>query len=206
LTVLRRFSTLAAAGILLLSGCALPPPPLGRLSAGTFRQLRSIQGFEITGVLGVVDRQRGFSGSFYWRNRQGRTLLIVTAPLGTGGFRLTGHPGHWRLVTSRGRVLPARHCLRCVLAHWFAVPVPIRSLRYWVRGLPDPRAPARQSRDSEGRLQSLVQDDWRLVFERYGHVDGLPVPTHLLLQYRSAKIHLIVDRWTIWRAPGSSPR
>lgn len=195
----RSIPVLLATGTLLLTGCTLPPRGPGPSPAHGFRRLQAIRGFEISGELGVVDRHRGFSGSFYWRDQRGRNLLVVTAPLGSGGFRLSGHPGHWRLVTSRGRTLSVRHCLRCVLAHWFAVPVPIQSLGYWVRGLPDPGIPAREIRDSKGRLRHLAQEDWHLLFEHYGQVAGLPVPTSLILRYRSARIHLLVDRWTVWR-------
>ncbi len=206
MTLRRLTPVFLTTGILILTGCApsLPSPRL--LPARTVRRLRAIRGFEITGELGVVDRQRGFSGSIYWREHGGRSLLIVTAPLGSGGFRLSGHPGHWQLVTSRGRSLPIRHCLRCVLARWFAVPVPIRSLGYWVRGLPDPGIPAHEKRGPAGRLRRLAQEDWQLVYEHYGRVDGLPVPTSLVLRYRSARIHLVVDRWTIWIPARKSAR
>ena len=206
MTLRRLAPVFLAAGILLLAGCVLPPQTPGLPSAHTIHRLEAIRGFEISGELGVVDRQRGFSGSFYWRDHRGRNLLIVTAPLGSGGFRLSGHSGDWQLVTSRGRILSVRHCLRCVLAHWFAVPVPIRSLDYWVRGLPDPGIPARGIWDSRGRLRHLTQEDWQLLFEHYGRIDGLPVPNSLILRYRSARIHLVVDRWTIWKAARKDSR
>ena len=40
--------------------------------------------------------------------------------------------------------------------------IPVRSLRYWALGIPDPSVPATTELDEQGRLQTLEQNNWRV--------------------------------------------
>lgn len=188
---------------LFLAGCA----SLG--TAGVDRSARwprheakmeAIRGFVMSGEIGVMDRGRGFTGSLAWRERGGQSLLLVQGPLGSGGFRLSGHPGRWLLVTSRGQRVEIRHGLRRALSRWFGIPVPVTSLGFWVLGLPDPRFPAEFSWTRKGRIDLLRQDRWKVALGRYLSIAGRALPTDLVLTHQAIRIHVRVTRWSIVRS------
>ncbi|EQD30811.1 outer membrane lipoprotein LolB [mine drainage metagenome] len=158
-----------------------------------------ISGFEMEGQIGVIDHGRGFTGSLAWRERPRASLVLVRGPLGSGGFRLSGRPGDWVLVTARGAHVEIRHGLCPALRRWFGIPVPLESLRFWVLGLPDPRFAAEFSWTARGRVRTLLQDRWQVRLSRYVSIGGRALPTHLVLTHGATRIRVRVGRWSIVR-------
>ncbi len=185
----------------LLTGCVSIPGTPAREALWRIHESRvaEISGFELDGQIGVIDRSRGFTGSLAWHEGRSESLVLVRGPLGSGGFRLSGHPGHWVLLTARGRQVVIRHGLRPALRRWFGIPVPLASLRFWVLGLPDPRFPAAFSWTARGRVRTLRQDRWRVTLSQYLSIGGRALPTNLILTHRAIRIHVRVGRWSIDR-------
>ncbi|MHB1765533.1 MAG: lipoprotein insertase outer membrane protein LolB [Gammaproteobacteria bacterium] len=190
----------------LLTGCvSMPGTPPGREALWQVHEAKvaRISGFELRGQIGVIDHGRGFTGSLDWRESPAESLVLVRGPLGSGGFRLSGHPGHWVLVTARGEHVEIHHGLRPAFRRWFGIPVPIESLRFWVLGLPDPRFPAEFSWTARGRVRTLLQDRWQVKLSQYLSVGGRALPTNLIMAHGATRIHVRVGRWSIVRGYAS---
>ena len=190
-----------------LIGCVPVPATSGRAALWRLHaaKLTGISGFELEAQIGVVDRGRGFTGSMTWRKSRGADLVLVQGPLESGGFRLSGHPGRWILMTARGRRVEIRHGLRRALGRWFGIPVPLESLRFWILGLPDPRFPAEFLWTRRGRVRTLLQDRWQVRLGQYLPVGRQALPTDVILAHGPIRIHVRVDRWSIIRRHSVRP-
>jgi outer membrane lipoprotein LolB len=73
--------------------------------------------------------------------------------------------------------------------------VPVRSARYWVRGLADPAANAAPLLDELGRLAQLTQSGWQIRYEEYALKDSLWLPRRLVMEGGPARVRLVIDTW-----------
>ena len=74
--------------------------------------------------------------------------------------------------------------------------LPIRNLRYWLLGVPDPDAPFELTRNSQDRAELLTQAGWEINYDRYAIVEGDWLPAHLVLSHAGARVRVAVDHWT----------
>ena len=97
--------------------------------------------------------------------------------------------------------------------------IPVRSLRFWALGIPDPAIPADTEFGDDGHLSALSQGGWTVQISRYGEGGGQSMPTRLSAVSESTKVKLVIHRWaflinralitrvvdTHWAAPHNSP-
>jgi outer membrane lipoprotein LolB len=156
-----------AALLLALAGCATPRP------VGTdglsFEQRRAalatLDEWSARGRLAVATAERGFQGSFEWRQR-GETLdLTVRGPLGAGALRVSGRPDELT-VTARGEthVLADPETELSALLGWW---LPVTSVGRWLLGVPDEQHRATVQPGADGTLRGFEQRDWRVQIPAY---------------------------------------
>jgi len=75
--------------------------------------------------------------------------------------------------------------------------LPIRSLWYWIRGLPNPDLPVKTTLDQQGLIQDLQQNDWHVEYKRYQQYDAFYFPRKMVIQHEDMKLRLIVTQWTV---------
>lgn len=193
---------LAAALLLLwLGGCAVQPlqrtPEQWRLRS---QSLLSADSWELSGRISVKTSSDAMNGSLSWAQHGEMTELSVRGPVGVGGFRLSGDQAQMVYQDSSGesRVIdePAQ-----ALPEQLGWDVPLQSLSYWVRALPDPGVPREEEFDDSGLLSHLEQQGWQVDFSRYANSGGLAMPGRITLQNGRLRIKLAVDRWQLGLRP-----
>ena len=75
--------------------------------------------------------------------------------------------------------------------------LPVDGLHFWVLGVPVPDVAAEWVVDSQGRLEWLEQDGWRIEFSSYQTVAGLQLARKIRLNNASLRIRLVLDHWLI---------
>src|SRR5699024_8091682 len=183
------------------AACAIIPKP-PQVEAGVdnpaawqahkaeLKQLRtwSIQGRAATGQL------LGWTGDLSWRQRGEHFHVRLSAPLGAGGFRASGTLDNVTVRTQDRTVHTDKpqQLVRRILGF----PFPLRTLRYWARGLPAPGDYASISVNDKGRLIALDQQGWQLSYLDYEQKDGQPaLPTRIVLDNGKTRIRMVVARW-----------
>jgi outer membrane biogenesis lipoprotein LolB len=126
----------------------------------------------------------------------GRTVLLVSASLGTAGFLLEGRPGDWCVRTTRRGPRRIRRLGR-FLRRWLGGDVPIASARYWIFALPAPGRASYIRYDRHRRVRLIRQEGWSVRYRRYTVLAGRALPDRLRLTHRGLLLKLLVDRWTI---------
>jgi len=117
--------------------------------------------------------------------------MLITSPLGQGIARISRRDGEVRLVTADHKEYAASDA-EALTEQVLGWRLPLAGLADWVQGRPDPRRPARLTRDAQQRPSELLQDDWRVEYEEYESAR----PSRMRISRTGLEIRLVVDRWT----------
>jgi outer membrane lipoprotein LolB len=191
-TDLRRAARAAALRMLLvvpafaLAACATPPP---RMPGGMGPPLAET--FEVSGRFSARRGDDGVAGQFVWSHGWQLDVLTLSAPTGQALARLTGDAERVRLEAPDGKTTEAADWEQ-LTATALGVPIPVRELAYWMRGIPRPGMPHQQEEDAHGRVSLLRQNGWEIV---YGYAAGDSRPARVRLTYPEVDVRLALDDW-----------
>jgi outer membrane lipoprotein LolB len=191
----------AAAAVALLGACTTLPTGTDGLSLEQRREaFEAFGAWDMRGRLTVDTGDRGFQGSFNWRQRDDTLELIVRGPLRNGVLQVEGQPDSLT-VTARGetRTLTDPETELSELIGWW---LPVASLPHWLLGFPDQGFRAVTQLGEDGTLASLEQRLWRVDYTEYGFValnrartSGVLVPRRVGMQHGTLTLTLTIDDW-----------
>ncbi|MDH3758077.1 MAG: lipoprotein insertase outer membrane protein LolB [Gammaproteobacteria bacterium] len=195
---------LLLAAFSLTSGCAtresLDLPDLGGWQS---RQslLGQLDEWAFNGRIGVIAGDDGFSGSLRWTQEGDDFEATVSGPLGIGTVRLEGDGSRVQLIDKDGNRTVLEDAERDLYLR-YGWTIPVRSLRYWALGIPDPELPAETEMGGDGQLQSLTQGGWQVDITRYGEGGGQPMPTRLRAASEQTRVKLAIHKWSFFDQSG----
>lgn len=187
--------------IALLAGCAgfgARESVGGRGNSAQWRehklQLSSLDGWQISGKVGIRAPKDSGSGTLFWLQRQDYYDIRLSGPLGRGAARLTGRPGKVSLeVANQGRY--EARTPEALLEEQLGWKLPISHLVWWVRGLPAPDSKSRLNLDADSRLANLEQDGWQVEYLSYAQQSGFWLPERIKLHGRDLDVTLVIKDW-----------
>ncbi len=194
---------LGAAIALGLAGCQSVPKPITPTAApeqvvagwpARRAQLQARGQFTAQGRIGVVAGTDGFNGRMRWRQEGVRSTVSLDGPLGVSGVRIVNDADVLTLTRPSGEVLDSQAAHDELLRLLGAEP-PLRSLRYWVQGVPDPATPGIETADAQGYLGSLAQAGWTVTFGAYMQTADGALPQKLTVARGAVRVKLIIDTW-----------
>jgi outer membrane lipoprotein LolB len=182
------------------TGCALRPLPAESDWQARQEWLGALRSWDLSGRISVRTPADAVNGSLSWNQEGDYLKLGFRGPLGVGGFRLSGDDHRMLFEDSRGEqvVLDDPGSVLAVQLGW---EVPLASLAYWVRALPDPGMPSEQSFEPSGRLSQLDQDGWSIHYERYVLTGPAAMPGRVTIEGNGVRIRLVVDNWGLGSTP-----
>jgi len=192
---------------LLLAGCAsAPPTPVPEPVASpetTWQsrqlQLAAVQSWQLSARVMVSNEEEAWQLDVIWQQQADNYEIQISGPFGMGKVRLQGSEDGVFLYDSDGGAYYAQEPEQLLLEHT-GVFMPVTSLYYWVRGLPDPIIDAVliPQLDAWGRLTQLRQNGWSVDMKRYVQVDALQLPDKLFIRNdRDIEVRMVVDKWRI---------
>ena len=183
--------------ILGLSGCALQPPLPDRSDWDARKEiLAGLQRWDLSGRISVRTDRDAVNGSLSWVQDGDQLEMGVRGPLGVGGFRLSGDPQQMLFEDSKGEQLVLDDP-GAALATQLGWEVPLNSLGYWIRAMPDPAMQVEQDFETSGRLQQLRQEGWSVDYERYALQGLVAMPGRVTIQRDGIRIRLVIDNWSL---------
>lgn len=192
---------LIAAGVGLAACNSLPPKPVGQPDTATWHtrrsKLQTLDNWQLKGKIAVNNADKGNSGSMIWVENAPHFEMEFAGPFGAGAFRLYGTPSGL-FIDSSGKTRytndPAKF-----LARQLSAPVPVKSLRFWVLGLPDPNGTAKVRVDQDGLLRRLHQYGWSIRYDRFTTTnDGWTLPTRLEAKRGKVTLKVVVESWKVF--------
>jgi outer membrane lipoprotein LolB len=187
--------------LLILAGCA-GRPAVSTIEKSSLweqhsRRLAVLASWELAGRLSVRMEQEGGSASLFWQQDRDRYALRIVAPLGRGTTEISGDQDSTQLRTAEGRVYKDTD-VSGLMRDNLGWEVPVASLSWWVRGLPDPGLPQDNLQiDDQGLASSLRQDGWTVEYERHQTSGDYRLPALITLQRRGLKLRLSISRWQL---------
>ncbi len=192
---------------LLLAGCASAPPPPEPAPVASPEQtwnlrqqrLADVQSWQLSARVMVSTEEEAWQLDVIWHQRPQDYEIRIAGPLGMGKVRLQGSEDGVFLYDSDGHAYYAQDPEQLLLEHT-GVFMPVTSLYYWVRGLPDPAIDAVQvpQLDAWGRLAHLRQNGWSIDMKRYALVDSLQLPNKLFIHKEpDIEVRMVVDNWNL---------
>ena len=160
-------------------------------------QLAMLKTWELDGRISLVTDEEAWSGQLYWQQSAASDYFIqFSAPSGQGAMQLlgTGESVELRLANGKSYTAKDADTLLRQETNW---ELPIESLWYWVRGLPNPELPVKTTLDQQGLIQDLQQNDWHIQYKRYQQYDAFYFPRKIVIQHEDMKVRLIVTQWTV---------
>lgn len=193
MTRCRRAALLLAAAI--LSGCQTGPPaapgPAASVIAGDWPA-----SWTAAGRLAVRDTGSGFSARFQWHETPTLSLIDVHGPLGIGAVRVSCTADAIRIDNGHDtQTIPAPFdTLEAALSERLGAALPLRTLRYWLLGRPDPASAV-----DSGEAGQFVQYGWTVSAQPFGPAPagGHALPHELTVERAPTRIRIVIERWTL---------
>ncbi len=193
---------LLASTLLLLAGCSLSPShetvQHGQGDTGRWQQhkeqIQAIDGWQISGKLGIRTASDSGSATLFWLQRQGYFDIRLAGPLAVGSARLRGREDDVVLDLSSQGSFHADSA-EDLLEKGLGWRLPVSYLLWWVRGLPAPASPSRIILDGSSQLAQLEQDGWQVDYLDYLEQDGFSLPARVKLSGHNLQITLVIKDW-----------
>jgi len=185
---------LAAAG---LSGCAAWPGKAVTPAVAQSRQgLYQLQAWKLEGRIGAKVGDEGWSANLFWEHEGGQDRLRIAGPFSQGAVSIIVQSDLVYVNEGKGVVTLSREPDDW-LKKRLGFTVPLRSLRYWVLGLPAPDAEYKAVLDAAGGLAGFEQQGWAVAFDGFGSAGGFVLPKKMSVRGGAATLKLIADEWIL---------
>ena len=156
--------------------------------------------FTIGGRVAIAAGDEGYSGSLDW-DQQGEVLdARFEGPFGAGGVHIRGDAAVLEGSTSKGQTFSITDPERELEAR-LGWPMPVRSMRYWLVGIPDPGAEFDAAYDAAGRPRLLLQGGWTVRYETWQPNEPHALPRKLTIERDDLRIKVVAETWRMLAAP-----
>lgn len=159
------------------------PAPLGdreRLARWEARQdeLQTISSWNLRGKMAVKTGPKGGSATLKWNYGESAERIELYGPFGGGRVIIETDADGAVLRDTKGESIVGSSA-DDVLYQRLGWQVPFNHMSSWARGLPSPGASSIEV-DDQGRLESLIQDNWRVEYQGYEAVRGTSIANLML--------------------------
>ncbi|MFT7389484.1 MAG: outer membrane lipoprotein LolB [Candidatus Endobugula sp.] len=158
--------------------------------------------WNITAKLGIRNNEDSGSVTINWQQTQDQYHIQISGPFGQGNATLLGDD-NGILIERPGKEPVSSSQPNALIADTFGWNLPLKHLRYWVRGLPTPHGATSPTTplttyNETGLLSRLKQRGWTLHYSRYRPIailDGRVLPHKIRAQRNDAILTLIIKEW-----------
>lgn len=187
--------------VLLLSACATTPTPPARTTTQAqspqqhIEKIAAIRAFSLKARIGVQADGKGFSGPMTWQHQAERDIITFYSPLGSPVALIEKADGKVTLTDAKGNQLTEDN-LQTLTEKTLGWSLPLEGLTDWALGRPSAQRIQLQSRDADGRLIKLKQEDWDIDYQSYMRHEDAILPQRLNLRRVEANVKLVVESWS----------
>ena len=177
--------------ILMVSGCTTEiVAPETLYSKITRESLYNLEQWSFEGRLGLTGIKDSWQANINWQHRSSDEEIRLSGPLGQGAtiIKLTG-----TLVTiDRGNdKIQTSLEPEAFISQQLGMFVPVRSLRYWVIGVPEPGSPY-----VEAGL-GFRQAGWVIEYKQMQRVNAQNMPRRITVTNEKVKLKIMIDQWIL---------
>lgn len=191
---------------MLLTACVSRPPreavPVDPAQARANDSRRgALLDWDIGGRIAVTSGGRGGSGRIDWQQRAAAYTISLSAPITRQSWQLSGDDAGARLEGVAGGPRDGGDVEELLFSAtgWS---IPVRALRYWVRGVgatPGDYGPARLAYGAAGLPARLEQAGWSIDYQDWYPADSSrpQLPRRIVARNGDASVKLMIDEWNL---------
>lgn len=175
-----------------LPGCSwlIPEKPELPYTGVTSKSLSNLKRWAFDGRVAVSDANDSWSASISWRHDVDAELIKLSGPLGQGGAIISLNADAVSIDRGNGRI-ESSNDPEIFVSQQLGVFVPVRSLRYWVLGQPEPVA------DTEPAASGFRQSGWTIEYTQMQTVGQESMPRKMAVMNPHIKLKLVIDEWDL---------
>lgn len=173
-----------------------------------------VASWSLRGRMAVRTEDRGDSATLLWDRDGVDHKIELYGPFGGGRIRIVQDANGAILRDAKKHTdkAPTASELLYRRVGWH---VPFDAMQYWILGLPEAGIPFSKTLDQWGRLKTLSQSGWDVIFREYKEVEPYELPRKLFITAQPGTVHLVneqgedagdniqvkmvVKRWTVKR-------
>lgn len=185
--------------VLILSGCATPPPVPQTEWEAHQAALVAITNFTAKGKVALISPEQRVSANFIWEQNGDDLSLRLTNFLGTTLFKLDATPQMAVLVDGDGNRYVGRDAAS-LLHKLTGIALPVDEMMQWVKGLPAEKN--QYTLGADNRLAYLSenapetnQPGWQLEYSAYDADTSSLLPAKIKMNQDQQKVNLVISEW-----------
>lgn len=177
--------------IIFLQACATAPvEKAGEYSKVARQGLYALGPWSINGRLGITSSNDSWSATIDWNHQPNSDRIKLSGPLGQGA--VTVHlAGNFVTIDRGGGQVETSGNPEQFINQQLGLFVPIRSLRFWVIGLPKPGETYLATADG------FKQEGWLVYYPQMVTVNGQSMPRKIVVSKKQVKLKLVIDQWIL---------
>lgn len=149
------------------------------------------------GRIAVQSGEKAWQANLFWEHEPQQDRLRLSGPWSQGLVSIVLQKD-LIYVNEGGGVTALSKDPDAMLREKLGFVVPLKSLRYWVLGRPDPglsNRPGVAHAPDEG--SAFEQSGWQIQVQNTSQVDGWLLPQKLVAQGAGVKLKIVTDQWVI---------
>jgi len=178
--------------LILLSACSVVPVESDMsYSRAAMLHLYELKHWSFEGRLALTGQNDSWSANISWKHSPEAEKIKLSGPLGQGAVAIS-LIGNIVTIDRGGDDVRSSTQPEEFVNQQLGMFVPVRSLRYWVVGLPEP------SRSYKDTNAGFNQDGWLSEYKQMQAVnnDGA-MPHKMMVMNNQVKLKLIIDHWDL---------
>lgn len=186
---------LLAAAVWVLAGCTVTgarSPAILDAAA-----LAALESWELRGRVALSQGGSGAQARVRWRQEGALARLELSGPWGVGAEQVRIEGEEVTLFSEGGWVSMCAPEMRIDELAMLCEGAPLKSLNYWLRGLPDPDSPFAEQRPGSGAFREFHQDGWRIEVSALARSGELTVPRRIHVSGPDATLKMAITNWEI---------
>lgn len=177
-------------GVLPACSWLSPEKPELPYAGVTSKNLSNLKHWSFDGRLAVSGANDSWSASVNWLHDSGEELVKLSGPLGQGGAIISLRNDTVSIDRGNGRV-ESSDDPEAFISQQMGVFVPVRSLRYWVLGQPEPIV------NSEPTASGFKQSGWTVEYKQMQTVGLELMPRKMAVTNSQVNLKLVIDEWNL---------
>lgn len=180
---------------LLMMGCTAA----GNLSPTVLdaAALAELESWGLRGRVALNREGRGAQANVLWRQEGPLAQLELSGPWGVGAERVRIEGGEVDLFSEGDWVSMCAPGMQIDELQMLCDSAPLKSLPYWLRGLPDPDSTFTEYGSGQGAAREFRQDGWRIEVNALSRSGDLAVPRRLNISGPGASMRVAITNWEL---------
>ena len=173
----------------LLWACSSEPIKENELYSNDSKEgLYGLNAWSFIGRLALKSKAESWQASIAWQHSFDEENIKLSGPLGQGAMSIRLANNQVFIDRGDGKIESSDHPEQFIKQQ-IGLFVPVRSLKYWVVGVPEPNA------SFISTMNGFKQAEWIVEYEQMQWVKSYKVPRKIIVTNAALKLRLVVDQW-----------